>query len=389
MGRSGGGAETYGLRFQQLTGDGQVEWQTGEVLGTAATYGCTGHLSGRDTVLVDAGSGFCWTWGDTGDFIELGGNGQEEKRYSAFASSWDNAGLNTADRSLYFVSGAQAALLRVAQDGTQQQVALGFTPNPQGCGAEEVAVNPSDGSLWVDISTIAVPGNAQGEDAFLHLSAEGQQLGSILIPSNSYSYDAGMDKSDGSLWAGVWAPHGSDGLTHYGADGTQLWQDPSPLFYANGVAVDESDGSCWVCYLSQDEVATGAIRHFAKDGTSSCRFPEGAYEVAVDQATGFCWAAEASHVSVWDKAGDCMWKGKGFAVNGNWSGGARTIGVDVRDGSVWVYNYDQGQLVHLWVPVTVFSDVLYDRGPRSISACVIGPGSWEGIRMGAISREGW
>ena len=44
--------------------------------------------------------------------------------------------------------------------------------------------------------------------------------------------------------------------------------------------------------------------------------------------------------------------------------------MDVRDGSVWLYSWGQGQLVHLWVPVTVFSDVLYDFwAAKEISLC--------------------
>ena len=54
-----------------------------------------------------------------------------------------------------------------------------------------------------------------------------------------------------------------------------------------------------------------------------------------------------------------------------------------------MYSWGQGQLVHLWVPVTVFSDVLYDFwAAKEISLCyragIVG-GYW----MGRISREGW
>ena len=44
--------------------------------------------------------------------------------------------------------------------------------------------------------------------------------------------------------------------------------------------------------------------------------------------------------------------------------------MSLRDGSIWLYSVYQGQLVHLWVPVTVFPDVLYDNwAAYGVSLC--------------------
>ena len=91
------------------------------------------------SILLDAGTGVCWGWSDTGDYVGVTGSGQEWGRYPPWAGagapppSGITWGLNSADGSLYFVSGSKAALLRIARDGTRQQMALGFAPNPSGC----------------------------------------------------------------------------------------------------------------------------------------------------------------------------------------------------------------------------------------------------------------
>ena len=89
---------------------------------------------------MDAGTGVCWAWSDLGDCVGLIGAGQERSRYPSLAPSYDSAGLNPADGSLYFVSGPKAQLLRISRDGTQQQVALSFTPDPA---AARPATSPS------------------------------------------------------------------------------------------------------------------------------------------------------------------------------------------------------------------------------------------------------
>ena len=142
------------IRLQFLTADGSQLWQTGEILGAGCGWGY-GYSDGYgasygDGGFVDAGTGVYWSWSDAGDFVGVIGNGQEYGRYPAFASFWDNVALNPADGSLYFVSGSKAALLRVSRDGTQQQVAFSFTPDPQCCKPCAIIVSPADGSFWAD-----------------------------------------------------------------------------------------------------------------------------------------------------------------------------------------------------------------------------------------------
>ena len=276
---------------------------------TGASSGRRGDPGGGSTIagrgarhlLVDAGTGACWSWSDTGDYVGVAGNGQEWGRYPSFAGSWDNAGLNPADGSLYFVSGAKAALLRIARDGTQRQVSLGFTPDPEGCTASGILVDPSDASFWALLDNILDPGTGKSEGPACTWPRTGMCWASFRPgprPSRSIRATGRCGGLDGAS---------GHGLAHFAADGTELWYDSSPVAELYGASVDESDGSCWAAYGS------GGVRHFAKDGTLLLQIPDPAYAVAVDQATGFCWSGLGPYVSVWDKAGNCLWQGGGFA----------------------------------------------------------------------------
>jgi len=312
--------------------DGTLLWQTGEALGG---------------VCLDEGGGSLWTWSTTtGELVRLTTKAVEVWRGVPYDSPFQPtaSGLNTADGSLYFLSGQQATLLRLTREGARQWTTLVYAPPLTTIGdARALAVDPADGSFWADVG--------QGTDAhgrlyplYCHFSVEGSQLTSV---AGALVRKAVVNPLDGS----VWTAQGSR-AAHFAEDGTELWGLDLPGV-SGGVSVYLQDGSCWFA---------GEIRHFGQDGTLLADVPSGAFDVSVDQHTGCCWAGQDSSISAYGPAGALLGSFDGFSV-------ADQIAVDSRDGSVWVESVNHDQIVHLWAPTTPFSDVL--------------PGNWAGraVRM--------
>ena len=325
-----------GEDLRHFAADGAEVWHTGET------------LHGLD---FDESGDSLWTWSSTGELLRLSTTAEELWRGVPYEDPFIPTGggvLNPADGSLYFLSGQQATLLRLGRDGTRQWTSLIYAP-PLTTPAEAraMAVNPADGSFWADVG--------DGTDAhggpyplYCHFSAEGQQLASI---AGLQVHQAAVDPADGSVWLEGLAS-GTDRVAHFAAGATELWGQDLDV---TDVLVDLRDGSCWT--------GGSSIRHFAQDGTLLLQIPADAHGIAVDLHTGCCWAAQGPFVSVYDPAGRFLWLGRGFSHVGS-------MDVDSRNGSVWIDDTNQLQLVHLWAPTTPFYDVLPDHwASRAVRMC--------------------
>ena len=209
----------------------------------------------------------------------------------------------------------------------------------------------------MDVPVLPPPADA----GIFHVAADGTGLAEISATGVLSSTTRGglvVDRSDGSLWVAENYPETR--LAHFASDGSELWHDPNSEGLAWDLSVNPTDGSCWALYGD-------AIRHFAKTGAQFVSIPEtsvnGVAGIVVDPITGFCWYAVNGYVSVFTPAGKCLWQSGGFMSPDR-------LRVSVRDGSLWMVSDFQGQLVHLWVPVTVFPDVLYDNwAAYGVSLC--------------------
>ena len=317
--------------------DGRELWRTG------------GSLCGG--AFVDSPGGSVWTRSDTRDLVRLAETGDELWRRPDFDPPYTShgEGMNPADGSLYVVFAKEATLARISRDGSEEWVALNYTPNPVGSvNALGVAANPSDGSFWAFFSSVLDPGSGTYGPALLHLAADGSEM--CRVPGARGGALA-INASDGSVWAVQALPFRA---AKYSSSGGLLWhQDVADTILS--ASVDPNDGSCWIG-------GNERVRHFGREGTLLLDLAAEGDGVAVDAHTGCCWATELAYVAVWDRSGRRLWKTDGFADT-------FTCRVEPRDGSLWVDSGGQWQLVHLWAPTTPFSDVL--------------PGNWAGraVRM--------
>ncbi len=298
-----------------------------------------------------------WTWNDDLDLVRVTQTGDEVYRHAPFTDPWDAVALNPSDGSLTFVNGKTATALQIARDGTEQNISLSYNPLPAfASSATGFTINPHDGSFWVSLADGRTSANPKwAVPSIFHLAADGTGIGEIAATGARLMQ---VDPSDDSLWVVESYPEAR--FAHFAADGTELWHDSNPNA-GMSLSVNVADGSCW----GLDGLG---IRHFAKDGTQLKNIPvtDPGFEViggAVDPVTGFYWLAFGPYVYVYTPGGKLLWQDGGF------NGGA-SVQVSLRDGSIWLYSAYQGQIVHLWVPVTVFPDVLYDNwAAYGVSLC--------------------
>ncbi len=117
-----------------------------------------------------------------------------------------------------------------------------------------------------------------------------------------------LDPSDGSLWVGEDYPAAR--LAHFAADGIELWHDVNAS--GNSPSVNITDGSCWT-------TGGAGIEHFAKDGTLLVNISAPTGRQEVDPITGFCWTIpspgpQGNSVAVYNAKGWQLWTGGGFQL---------------------------------------------------------------------------
>lgn len=148
-------------------------------------------------------------------------------------------------------------------------------------------------------------------------------------------YSVAVNSSDGSCWV---ADREDDQVVHLDADGTELWRTDDLMFPAS-VSVNESDGSCWVA-----NTLWGEVVHFAEDGTELWRGDGfgSPWSVSVDSSDGSCWVASMASDEIVHLAADGteLWSGSAFDS-------PYAVSANSADGSCWVADKRNDQVVHL------------------------------------------
>jgi hypothetical protein len=249
-----------------------------------------------------------------------------------------------------------ADLVQLAPDGTEAQRV--------GPGGGPVAVNAADGSVWV-------LGNG-----LRHWSADGTAL-LLSLPSFPYANAIAVDPTDGSCWAvaGETVETAAAGRTtvviqpgeviHVAEDGTILLRMEG-FVEPGSVSVDPGDGSCWLA-------DRGSLIHLARDGTELLRTGEGCAWVSVDPVDGSCWAAGSGSVARLARDGSELWRRDGYDTG--------PLSVNAADGSCWMASgsITPTRVVHfaaggteLWVNTDVAPDP-YVTGPTADQVISVNP----------------
>jgi hypothetical protein len=189
----------------------------------------------------------------------------------------------------------------------------------------------ADGSLWVA---------AQDETAgkLVKLSSAGEVIAELPLPAGLVqAFSLQMRASDGSLYGtarSVEQPEVyPDTVFQMTADGALLWQ----ISGYSGMGFVPQDGSVWVAAPGHSPIIT------------------------VPEAPSFRVGSAVAHL---DADGQCLWRGETFS-------GPGYLTINSYDGSPWLYDFDNCQLVHLQVAPLPFSDVPADYWAfDAIVACV-------------------
>ena len=320
-------------------------------------------------VSVDRADGSCW-FGGVSEVVHVAENGTELWRGEGF--NWPNSvSVNPTDNSCWVADSRNDQVVHLAEDGTELWCREGLEA------PSYVVVNPADGSCW-----------ASGVFGIAHLAEDGTELW-----QGGAQGKLSVNPTDGSCWV---AETGTGQVIHLAEDGTELWRGGGfgSFGWYDCISANPTDGSCWVADYDND-----AVVHLAEDGTALLRVALSIYfnpfSVAVNPADGSCWVAggdgaflllaeDGAELSSFDgpsypsvslnTADGSLWVGEGFAgvsvthlaPDGTelWRGvGFGTpwgVSVNPSDGSCWVADTRNSQVVHLVIPgweAPVFPDV--------------------------------
>jgi hypothetical protein len=228
-----------------------------------------------------------------------------------------------------------------------------------------IAVSAADGAFWavqpvMHLDPEAFPVWPQLVMRYAHGGAE---LLRYSLPLN-HAVLGIAGAPDGSCWLAVIyldSPEWVCYFLHLAPDGRVLQQLDAavlgrPLNYAVTVAclaVNASDGSVWISY-------NGHVGKLNSLGELLWSVPFEAGALEVDPVTGFAWTGNHRNlypdwgtVSVLSNTGQVLWQRYGFRPPGR-------PAFDPVDGTCWIGDPDNLQLVHLSVPLTRFNDIPYD-----------------------------
>jgi hypothetical protein len=284
-----------------------------------------------------------------------------------------------------------SALVHLAEDGT-----VLWRHDNAFCGVlVGFEISPLDGSLWLASSEFG--GNPETHDTYppcayvLHLSPDGTVLGEA---GYALHFLGCALAADGGFWAVFYDAGGTTKLQRFSPTGEPVAEVPFPAgFYGTGaLQVDLSDGSVYVVGLSLDYLAYPGetVFRMAADGTLLWQL-DGFYwvSIALVPNDGSLWIADQgywrgdgtdysspySQVAHLDANGQYLWRGDMFDRPSQ-------LHVNSYDGTVWLHDLGDRQIVHLRATMPPFPDIAADSWAfDAIAACAaagIVQGYWDG-----------
>jgi hypothetical protein len=166
--------------------------------------------------------------------------------------------------------------------------------------------------------------------------------------------------TDGSCWLAVGVSETVACFLHLAPDGSVLQQidgavlgPPAPLEGPPSVAISAHDGSIWLSFAHH-------VGKLNSSGELMWTVPLDVWALDVDPVSGFAWTSEGddNQVSIVSNTGQVLWQASGFFPSGRPS-------INPFDGTCWLGDVDNLQLVHLEVDLTRFNDITYDNWART------------------------
>jgi DNA-binding beta-propeller fold protein YncE len=258
------------------------------------------------------------------EVVHLSASGAELWRRGGFRESVATTPLavNPTDGSLWVADAADAALVRLEADGTELVRLRGFDD------PVAVAVSPADHTVWV---------GDHGRSRMVQLDREGQEL---RVVTGYWPVSLAVNPSDGT----VWEVDVVSTLVHFSSDGTELWRKDL-INMAPIVAVDPGDGSAWVR-------AGDSVIHFSANGDEVWRGTGLGSVLAVDPADGSLWGVLYEGTSYdGDLHGHLVHRGADgqeiWRSPEEMFGDPFALSIDPRDRSIRVADYSRDEVVSL------------------------------------------
>jgi hypothetical protein len=313
-----------------------VKWSpTGEPLGSR-TIPDSATSSGEVVPLAFDANGQTWWGQDGGALLHIGDDGTVLWRQESVIEGYVRGfGISPVDASVWLASGGAppfghtsdtpltAHLAHLAGDGT----VLSATDYAAYVWCLSFA---ADGSFWVSTH------NETG-GKLVRFSSAGEAVAELPLPEGlAEVIGLQVRASDGSLYGSAWSGETFmptvDRIFRMTGDGVLLWQ----VAGYTGMGLVPQDGSVWATSLGEGQVA-------------------------IPEAPNFSLGSAVAHLSA---DGQCLWRGETFSAPGRPQ-------INAYDGTPWVYDYDNRQLVHLQVAPLPFADVPADFWAfDAIAACV-------------------
>jgi DNA-binding beta-propeller fold protein YncE len=253
---------------------------------------------------------------------------------------------------VYYGGALLAHLDAAGEEMFREAILPGVGPGPsdQYPTITSLSVDPSDGSCW-----IALDDPVNTRCLLMHFAPDGANLLEQQWPREVAALR--VSAVDGSVWV---ANRATGELTHLSEQGevlSQRW-----LIAPEALAVNARDGSVWVAEGRSDDYPP-RLSFFGADASQDWHLPLPApAHLAVDPATGFCWASQGHSLAIYSFTGQELWCSAPLTVHDR-------ITLDPAASACWVVLYAD-ELARLRVPLTPFGDVGYSNWARDeINAC--------------------
>ncbi len=266
-----------------------------------------------------------------------------------------------------------SALVRYAADGSESwrgetletlsgdpAVSWGHDKEPA------LSVNGADGTFWVVYPNL---GNRtlgiNYPQLVIRHAHDGTELARYTVTSPGEHLDVAevvAAAPDGSCWIAICYFTPAEDmryLVHIASDGTELqrWYELTPghlLNYVHGLVVNPTDGSVWLsCGFRQAPYSE--VAKLTADGQLLWTIPFCAGSLDVDPVTGFAWTSGGYTVpmAILSNTGQVLWEDIVCGYHGKPS-------VNSTDGTCWIGDKRNREVVHFSVPLTRFNDIPYD-----------------------------
>jgi len=271
---------------------------TGEALLKISYFNVFQRTGGAKLIAVDRKTGDCWVC-NIGKLMKVSKDSKEitEVNYSGLGSG---VAIDEADGSVVALlcKGSKlygTGVLRFdPKDGRVIQMV-------EGVGGCSLDINPKDGTIWI-----------VGKNIY-KLNSEGETVFSLENVIEFCAEDVSVDPNDGSAWVVEleW-PRLLDSQNRLikVSESGEILKAIKMQYAPSSVSVDAQDGAVWV--------ASKEILKFDRDGNLLKRIETSGFCVRVNPKDGSCWVASKTGVFKYSSSGDLLASNTNFSNDQKW-----------------------------------------------------------------------